>query len=154
VTYGNAFQRPPKDQVELIYVRPCLVLFLFRAGVPNLRYICLSEGVHLRLAVGGQNIFMYYLFRNIYAYIFETTNQLWDIKTETIFILQTSKSSIKNSVDFCYFLSSFVIRNSWVHAHLSKFWRYTWSEKGWEPLVKRQHTYLRSLLIARYFEFS
>jgi len=46
-----------------------------RAGVPNLGYIypqgyiCLSEGVHLRLATEEKNIFTYYLFPNIHTCI-------------------------------------------------------------------------------------
>jgi len=40
-------------------------------GVPNLGYICLSEGVHLRLAIEEKNITTYYLFPNIYTYISE-----------------------------------------------------------------------------------
>jgi len=46
-----------------------------RAGVPNLGYmypwgyICLSEGVHLRLAIEGKNIFACCLFSNLYTYI-------------------------------------------------------------------------------------
>jgi len=46
-------------------------------GVPNLGYmypqgyICLSEGVHLRLSVEEQNVFAYNLFPNIYTYIGE-----------------------------------------------------------------------------------
>jgi len=32
-------------------------------------------------------------------------------------------------------LSFFVIRYFRVHAHLSKCWRGTWSEKGWELLL-------------------
>ena len=48
-----------------------------RAGVPNLRYmypkgyICPSEGVHLRLATKGKNIFTYCLLPNIYTFISE-----------------------------------------------------------------------------------
>jgi len=48
-----------------------------KSGVPNLGYmypqgyICLSEGVHLRLAEDEKNIFTYYLFPNIYTYITE-----------------------------------------------------------------------------------
>jgi len=44
-------------------------------GVPNLGcmypwgYICLSEWVHLRLAIEGKNIFACCLFSNLYAYI-------------------------------------------------------------------------------------
>jgi len=34
-------------------------------------YICLSEGVHLRLAEDEKYIFTYYLFPNIYPYITE-----------------------------------------------------------------------------------
>jgi len=34
-------------------------------------YICLSEGVHLRLSVEEQNIFAYNFFSNIYTYINE-----------------------------------------------------------------------------------
>jgi len=47
----------------------------FRPAVPNLAYmhpqgyICLSEGVHLRLAKGDKNIFTYDLFPNIYTYV-------------------------------------------------------------------------------------
>jgi len=44
----------------------CLVARLFcRSGVPNLGYICLSEGVHLKLDIQAKNILMYYLFPNI-----------------------------------------------------------------------------------------
>ena len=32
-------------------------------GVPNLGYICLSEGVHLRISIDKQNIFAYILFQ-------------------------------------------------------------------------------------------
>jgi len=32
-------------------------------------YVCLSEGVHLRLAMEDKNLFTYYLFPNIYTYI-------------------------------------------------------------------------------------
>jgi len=32
-------------------------------------YICLSEGVHLRLAIEGENIFTCCLFSNLYTYI-------------------------------------------------------------------------------------
>jgi len=48
-----------------------------KAGVPNLGYmypqgyICLSKGVHLRLAEDEKNIFTYYLFPDIYTYITE-----------------------------------------------------------------------------------
>jgi len=38
-------------------------------GVPNLGYICLSEGVHLRLAIEGKIIFTCCLFSNICTYI-------------------------------------------------------------------------------------
>ena len=34
-------------------------------------YICVSEGVHLRLATEGKNIFIYYLLPNFYTYISE-----------------------------------------------------------------------------------
>jgi len=34
-------------------------------GVPNLGYICLSKGVHLRLAEDEKNIFTCYLFPNV-----------------------------------------------------------------------------------------
>jgi len=37
----------------------------YRAMVTNLGYICLSERVHLRLAVKGKNISVYYLFLNV-----------------------------------------------------------------------------------------
>jgi len=52
-----------------------------RAGVPNLGYmypqgyICISEGVHLRLSIEEQNIFAYDLFPNIYEYINEYSFQ-------------------------------------------------------------------------------
>jgi len=48
---------------------------ILMAGVPNLGYmylwgyICLSKGVHLRLAIEDKNIFAHYLFPNIYTYI-------------------------------------------------------------------------------------
>ena len=34
-------------------------------------YVCLSEGVYLRLIIEGKNMFTYYSFRNIYRYISE-----------------------------------------------------------------------------------
>jgi len=37
-----------------------------RTGVPNPGYICLSKGVHLRLAEDEKNIFTYYLLPNIH----------------------------------------------------------------------------------------
>ena len=46
-----------------------------KAEVPNLGYmypqgyICLYEGVHLRLSIENKNVFAYYLFPNIYTYI-------------------------------------------------------------------------------------
>jgi len=46
-----------------------------RTDVPNLGYkypygyISLSEGVHLRLVIEGNNILMHYLFPNFYTYI-------------------------------------------------------------------------------------
>jgi len=46
--------------------RPCS-----RAGVPNLGYICLSEGVHLMIPIEEQKIFAYNTFLNIYTYISE-----------------------------------------------------------------------------------
>jgi len=45
----------------------------YSSGVPNLGYIypqgyiCLSEGVYLKLAEDEKNIFIYYLFPNIYT---------------------------------------------------------------------------------------
>jgi len=42
-----------------------------RTGVPNLGYICLSEGVHLMISIEEQNIFAYNIFPNIYTYISE-----------------------------------------------------------------------------------
>jgi len=39
--------------------------------VSNLRYICLYEGVHLRLTIEGKNIFIYCLFTNNCTYISE-----------------------------------------------------------------------------------
>jgi len=41
----------------------------FRSGVPNLEYICLSEGVHLRISNRRENAFAFYLFPNIDTYI-------------------------------------------------------------------------------------
>jgi len=43
------------------------------------------------------------------------------------------RSSMKNSVDFVVSLGLFAATNFKVHTHLSKCWRGTWSEKGWEP---------------------
>jgi len=46
-----------------------------KSEVPNMGYmypqgyICLSEGVHLKLAIEDGNIFTYCLFPNIYTYI-------------------------------------------------------------------------------------
>jgi len=46
-----------------------------KPGVPNLGYICLSEGVHLRLSIEEQNTLAYNLFPNIYTYISEYSFQ-------------------------------------------------------------------------------
>jgi len=52
-----------------------------RSGAPKLGYmytlgyICPSEGVHLWLAIEGQNIFIYHLFPNIYTFIKENNFQ-------------------------------------------------------------------------------
>ena len=49
----------------------------FNSGVPNQEYmypqgyICLSEGVHLRLAIDEKTIFAYFLFPNIYTNVSE-----------------------------------------------------------------------------------
>ena len=44
-----------------------------KAEYPNLgyMYVCLSEGVHVRLAIEAKYIFTYLLFPNIYTYISE-----------------------------------------------------------------------------------
>jgi len=43
---------------------------------------------------------------------------------------------MNNLADFYYFAQPFCPKTVLgVHAHLSKCWRGTWSEKGWEPLV-------------------
>jgi len=39
--------------------------------VPNLEYICLSEGVHLGLAIKEKYIFTYLLIPNMHTYISE-----------------------------------------------------------------------------------
>jgi len=36
-------------------------------------YICLSDGLHLRLAVEGNNTFLYCLFPNILLYAYSTS---------------------------------------------------------------------------------
>jgi len=65
----------------IIEGRPQVVHRCTRAGVPNLGYmypqgyICLSEGVHLRLAEDKKNIFTY-LFPNIHTYITEYYDQI------------------------------------------------------------------------------
>ena len=41
-----------------------------KAVVPKLGYICLSEGVHLKLAIEGKNMFIHYSFQIIYTYEF------------------------------------------------------------------------------------
>jgi len=64
-------------------IKFCSAVLIFgsRAEVPNLGsmypwgYICLSEGVHLRLAIQVKYIFTYLLFPNIYAYIREYYSQ-------------------------------------------------------------------------------
>jgi len=52
-------------QPKKIKKRRCL-----RPQVPNLGYICLSEEMHLRLAIEEKNIFTYYLFRNIFIFTY------------------------------------------------------------------------------------
>jgi len=37
----------------------------------DLEYICLFEGVHLRLAIERKNMFIYYSFRIIYTHVSE-----------------------------------------------------------------------------------
>jgi len=63
-----------EDSLNLLFLY-CSYCWWSSAGVPNLGYmylqgyICLSEGVHLRLAMEDKNIFAYYLFPNIDTYI-------------------------------------------------------------------------------------
>jgi len=51
-------------------------------GIPKLGcmhplgYICRSEGVHLKLTIEGKNMFIYYSFSIIYAFISEHTGCL------------------------------------------------------------------------------
>jgi len=64
---------PAENYLRLLlivrYLRPP------RAGISNLGwmypwgYICLSEGVHLRLEIEGKDIFTCYLFSNLYTYM-------------------------------------------------------------------------------------
>jgi len=58
-------------QVYCTAIFPFLNFPCCRAGVPNLGYIFLSEGVHLTLAIEEKNIFTYCLFPNFYTYISE-----------------------------------------------------------------------------------
>jgi len=44
-------------------------LHTFSAEVPNLRYVCLSEGVHLRLSIEDKYMLAYNLFPNIDTHI-------------------------------------------------------------------------------------
>jgi len=65
-----------------VYIQYLLLTVRLSHGVTNLRYmyplgyICLSEGVHLRLSVEEQNILAYNLFQNIYTYISEYSFQI------------------------------------------------------------------------------
>jgi len=80
-----------KSTVALVLPNPSDAENGSKPGVPNLGYICLSEGVHLRLGIERKNVLIYYLFPNILTY----------------------KSSIKNSVDLLFYSAFlvFVIRN-------------------------------------------
>jgi len=116
------------------YAQPAVSLC---PGVPNLGYmytlgctylwgyIYISEGVHLRLAIEGQNFYVIYF--QILKY--KLVNII--LKSHYIFIAKyvnfqpTTRvylySSITNSVDFCYFIERFFHKkNLGVHASLSK----------------------------------
>jgi len=62
-------------------------------------YVCLSEGVYLRLIIEGKNMFTYYSFRNIYRYISE-------------YYFQNHYMLIAKYV-FVIFLTLFVIKMFW-----------------------------------------
>jgi len=79
--YAQIFKEVPCfENLHIVYCRGSLPVVHVPLGV-----YCLSEGVHLRLAIEGKNIFIYYLFPNVVNY----------------------KSSIKNSAFFCYFTQPF-----------------------------------------------
>ena len=65
-----------QSRTECQTFRKKLTFFIMsRTGVPNLGYtypqgyICLSIGVHLRLAIEDKNVFTCCLFSNVYTYI-------------------------------------------------------------------------------------
>jgi len=49
---------------------PSVCASLTKAGVPKLGYICLSEGVHVRLAIEGKSMYIHYSFQIVYTYEF------------------------------------------------------------------------------------
>jgi len=59
-----------RDVIERIFPVILEQGFLTWLHVP-LGYICLSEGVHLRLAIEDKNIFTYCLFPNSYTFVSE-----------------------------------------------------------------------------------
>jgi len=62
---------------------------------PNQGYIYLSEGVHLRLAVEGNNMFLQYLFPNIYTYL-----RQWMLFSKIIIRLLLNISMISHDIIF------------------------------------------------------
>jgi len=65
-------------------------------------YICLYEGVRLKLAIAGKNKFIYYLFPNIYAYISEYYFQksLHACRLHMYTIIIRDKIFAKNPINF------------------------------------------------------
>jgi len=103
------------------------------SGVPNLGYmypqgyICLFEGVHLRLAIEERNIFTYHFFPNIYTYISEWYIQkslyaycqmhLWIIMTK-YFVMRNFRGTC-SSVEMLKGYMVVCWNAEGVHAHLS-----------------------------------
>ena len=117
-------------------------------------YICLSEGIHLRLSTDEQNVFAYILFQNIY-----TCQWIFFSKIITCLLLNISM----HNHDKMYCHGKFqrclcVCQNAeGVHTYLLKCWRGTCSSfgmlKGYmvkerlvTPVLKQNHKPLRSVL--------
>jgi len=65
----NIWSLLPKKFTTIKKPETLLICQTLQQGFPTWGYICLSEGVHWRLAIEGKNIFTCWLFSKLYAYI-------------------------------------------------------------------------------------
>ena len=147
VAYQLAFYSHGLKHVSTRFwlISPCLnrsstdwLRLSYSAGVPNLwyvyplGYICLSEGVYLRIAIEGK-IYLYIIYFQIFIHISVNTvfNNHYLYSNENVKVLFKFNG-------FCYLLRPFVIRNIMGTCSSVEMLKGTWSEKGWEPLLYRE----------------